>query len=217
MFNVRRRRFLVLGSCSASLLSPCLSMAVQVAPARKAAVPSTTPSPSNWMDKWIDAWKKDAKEVHGVLYLGRFADPTYFLTKKISWKPNANQDAKLPKISVPVGFVTDFASIPREFWSLLRPDGNYAYAAVIHDFLYWNQLTSRENSDMIFRLAMGDFKIPKIEADSIYAAVRLAGGKAWKENAELKKRGERRILKTFPTNPVTYWPEYKKDPAVFVK
>lgn len=217
MFDVRRRRVLILSSCSASMLSPCLSLAAQAASAANKPTPTGEQNPSEWMDKWIDVWKNNSKEVGGVLYLGRFADPTYFLTKRISWKPNANQDVKLPKISVPVGFVTDFASIPRAFWSLLRPDGNYAYAAVIHDFLYWTQLTTRENSDMIIKLAMGDFKIPKTEADAIYTAVRAGGGKAWNENTELKRRGERRILKTFPTSPVTYWSDYKKDPAVFVR
>lgn len=217
MFDSRRRRLLILSSCSASMLSLGLSKAARAISLASKAAPTATQNPSEWMDKWMDVWKSNSKEVDGVLYLGRFADPTYFLTKRISWKPNANQDVKLPKISVPIGFVTDFASIPRLFWSLLRPDGNYAYAAVIHDFLYWTQLTTRENSDMIFKLAMGDFKIPKTEADAIYAAVRAGGGKAWSDNARLKRRGERRILKIVPTNPVTYWPDYKKDPAVFVK
>ena len=216
MFDARRRQLLILTSGSANMLFSGLSLAAETASAASTAIPTATKSPSEWMDKWIAVWKKNSKEVGGVLYLGRFADPMYFLTKQISWKPNANQDVKLPNISVPVGFVTDFASIPRIFWSMLRPDGNYAYAAVIHDFLYWTQLTTRENSDMIFKLAMGDFKIPESKANAIYAAVRAGGGKAWNHNADLKRRGERRILKVFPTNPATSWPDYKKDPEVFL-
>jgi hypothetical protein len=37
------------------------------------------------------------------------------------------------------GFVTDFASIPRPFWSLLPTWGQYGPASIVHDFLYWDQ------------------------------------------------------------------------------
>ena len=39
-------------------------------------------------------------------------------------------------IRVPVGFVTDFASIPRVFWDWIPPTGAYGKAAVVHDYLY---------------------------------------------------------------------------------
>lgn len=42
-------------------------------------------------------------------------------------------------IIVPAGFVTDFASTPRALWSVLPPTGRYQLAAVVHDFLYWDQ------------------------------------------------------------------------------
>ncbi|EOD5071623.1 TPA: DUF1353 domain-containing protein [Salmonella enterica subsp. enterica serovar Enteritidis] len=38
-------------------------------------------------------------------------------------------------ISVPAGFVTDLATVPRIFWTLLPPDGKYTKAAIIHDYL----------------------------------------------------------------------------------
>jgi hypothetical protein len=48
------------------------------------------------------------------------------------------------RISVPKGFVTDFASIPQGLWSLgLSPHGQYSRAAVIHDYLYWSQGCTR--------------------------------------------------------------------------
>ena len=40
------------------------------------------------------------------------------------------------EVVVPEGFVTDFASIPRIFWSVAPPWGWYAEAAVVHDLLY---------------------------------------------------------------------------------
>jgi hypothetical protein len=167
------------------------------------------------MDRWIERWKTAGRDVEGLLYLGRFADPVYFLTKKIAWKPNADQTGKLPSVTVPVGFVTDFASIPRAFWSLLRPDGNYAYAAVIHDFLYWTQALPRDKSDLIFKLAMQDFEIGTSQVTTIYAGVRAGGDGPWKENCKLKAGGERRILKAFPKDPRIRWEDYKKRREVF--
>jgi hypothetical protein len=38
-------------------------------------------------------------------------------------------------IRVPVGYRTDFASIPRFFWRILPPAGRYGKAAVVHDWL----------------------------------------------------------------------------------
>ena len=42
-------------------------------------------------------------------------------------------------ITVPAGFVTDLASIPRLVWSFYPPDGPWVKAAIIHDFLYDTQ------------------------------------------------------------------------------
>ncbi|MGY8632556.1 DUF1353 domain-containing protein [Bradyrhizobium sp. 14AA] len=168
------------------------------------------PTPAEWMDKWIN----DARAVEGALYLGRFADPTYFITKPISWKPNPGQE-QYKAVTVPVGFVTDFASIPRAFWSLLRPDGIYAYAAVIHDWLYWEQDRSKDTSDMTLKFAMQDFKIDAATINTIYAGVRAGGGSAWAGNKRLKASGEKRTLKRFPDDPTTRWDDWKKRPDVF--
>src|SRR5262249_6063867 len=102
---------------------------------------------SRWMDRWI----QEGRAPVGGLYLGRFADPIYFLTQPITWKPNKGQE-KYHEVTVPTGFVTDLASIPSSFWSLLRPDGLYAYAAILHDYLYWFQTRPREQCDMILKL-----------------------------------------------------------------
>lgn len=58
------------------------------------------------------------------------------------------------KLVVPVGFVTDFASIPRALWALLPRDGSYQPAAVLHDWLYSETDVSREDADDIFLEAM---------------------------------------------------------------
>ncbi len=53
-------------------------------------------------------------------------------------------------ISVPAGFVTDLASVPRIFWTFMPPDGKYAKSAIIHDYLYDNELRTKKDADLIF-------------------------------------------------------------------
>jgi Protein of unknown function (DUF1353) len=165
---------------------------------------------------WMDAWMSASKAAGGVLWLGRFLDPMYFLTRTITWTPNNEEQAsQLPTVHIPVGFVTDLASIPPPFYSLLRPDGNYAWAAVVHDFLYWEQKISREKADSILKIAMQDLRVDDATVSVIYGAVRVFGGVAWRTNAKAKEDGEKRILKLFPQDPTIFWDEWKKREGVF--
>lgn len=167
------------------------------------------------IEAWMDQWMSTTRLPVGALYVSRFKEPVYFLVKPIAWIPSGEGVGDSERVEVPVGFVTDFASIPRVFWSLLRPDGEYAYAAVVHDYLYWAQTRSREASDKVFMLVMADFGIDAATRRLIFGAVRAAGGVAWRQNAEWKERGEKRILKLFPEDPRTSWLEWKKRPEVF--
>ena len=96
-------------------------------------------------------------------------------------------------VQVPVGFATDYASIPRALWSFLPPTGTYAAAAVIHDWLYWTQTTTREEADQVFREAMLVSCVGAAKRAVIFRAVRMFGGAAWRANAAAKARGVRRI------------------------
>jgi hypothetical protein len=200
---------------STIILAFTLVMLGALAPA--AQQPSPPAGQERTAEQWMDSWISDmrARMPVGALYLTRFKDPTYVLTQPIGWKPAGGQAGGLNAVEVPKGFVTDFASIPRLFFSALRPDGDYAYAAVIHDYLYWTQQTSKDTADEIFRLAMIDFKIDSFVASTIYNAVRLGGDSSWRENAELKAKGEKRILKTLPEDPLITWAEWKAKPGVF--
>jgi len=193
---------------------------------RAAAQPQKPPdayadaaSADRWMRAWIEPTRAAdpaaIKAPNGVLHLGRFADPVYYLISVIGWDPEPAQATTYQPVRVPIGFVTDFASIPRAFWSLLRPDGTYSYAAVIHDFLYWEQYLSREASDAIFKLCMEDFKIDATVVSAVHAGVRLGGGSAWADNAQRKAAGERRVIRRFPTDPRTSWADWKLVADVF--
>lgn len=95
--------------------------------------------------------------------------------------------------NVPIGFATDYASIPRALWSFLPPTGTYAAAAVVHDWLYWLQMTTRAEADEVFRQAMLVSCVGAAKRATIHRAVRLFGGSAWRANAAAKARGVRRI------------------------
>lgn len=83
-------------------------------------------------------------------------------------------------ISVPAGFRTDFASVPRVLWTIVPPVGLYGKAAVIHDFLYVFKLRTRAEADRIFLEAMAVLGVPLVQRTLMYQAVRLGGGGGWK-------------------------------------
>ena len=86
-------------------------------------------------------------------------------------------------IVVPAGFITDFASIPQLFWSLIGPPtGKYGKAAVVHDFCYYKNLYSRKRCDKIFYEAMKVLKVPFIKRWLMYHAVRKFAWMAWKKH-----------------------------------
>lgn len=98
-------------------------------------------------------------------------------------------------VEVPVGFITDFASIPRPLWVLLPPWGKYGKAAVIHDFMYTEHKRSvftaggvesfvqleRKQADDIFLQAMKVLGVNVITRYAMYSAVRVFGNKPWND------------------------------------
>ena len=200
-------------------MAACLPFGVEVITQGRLASVSRAqePEPSSStmsMETWMNEWMSVSKAPGGLLKLSRFREPIYFLIAPISWKPNPGQE-EYAGVSVPTGFVTDLTSIPSIFFSLLRPDGPYAYAAVVHDYLYWTQTRSREEADKILNLAMQDFEINEITVNAIYWTVRALGQLAWKSNAKKKTQGEKRLLTRFPQDPRTRWEDWKQRPGVF--
>ena len=87
--------------------------------------------------------------------------------------------------TVPAGFESDGASVPRLFWRLVFPptDTRALRAAVIHDYIYrmqpegWDR---RMADDLFFRLLVED-GVPAWRARLAWIGVRVGGGKAWEE------------------------------------
>ena len=169
---------------------------------------------SNWMDQ-VFLLQKNRGQIGEPPVFSRFRDPIYFLLRPISWTPSSDEAKKLNAVVAPTGFVTDLASIPRVFWSLLRPDGEYAYAAILHDYMYWKQDRTRALADETFFLVMKDYGVDPTAASTIYTAVRAGGQGAWDGNTKLKAAGERRTLKQYPSDATITWEKWKAVPNVF--
>jgi hypothetical protein len=80
-------------------------------------------------------------------------------------------------VEVPLGFVTDFASIPSFFHFIVQPFGRHAPAAVLHDYLYAiGQNKARRLADRLFLNAMKDAGVPALRRSLMYRMVRFFGG-----------------------------------------
>ena len=86
-------------------------------------------------------------------------------------------------LTVPAGFSSDGASVPRFFWRIVFPPGdNRALrAAFLHDYIYrthpagWN----RAAADELFRRVLIEDGISRNSANMAYWGVRLFGSSAW--------------------------------------
>ena len=115
-------------------------------------------------------------------------------------------------ITVPKGFVTDFASIPEVFWSVdLSPNGKYSRGAIVHDYLYWTQGCTREQADNILDIAMKEHDVGFVTRSSVYGGVRLGGGSAWQQNAAERTQGLPRIIpdEYLEFGPLVLWADYR--------
>ena len=122
------------------------------------------------------------------------------LQRELTYQTGADP---LEIITVPRGFVTDLASIPRPVWSFFPPDGPWVKGAVVHDFLYFTQGTgvwyqrrgvvrakpySRAEADHILREAMADRGIGAWAQFVIWSAVRLGGWIGWARKHDKPRR-----------------------------
>lgn len=84
-------------------------------------------------------------------------------------------------ITVPVDYVTDFASVPRLFWSIISPIDRHAKAAVIHDYLYDKGCYTRKRSDEIFLEGLNVLDIKPWKKHCLFYGVRLFSWYRWNQ------------------------------------
>jgi hypothetical protein len=83
---------------------------------------------------------------------------------------------KIDTFTIPKGFLTDFASVPRLFTWLVPRSGQYTKCAVLHDWLLETQAVSRCDADGLFRRTMREIGVAVLRRRVMWAAVRVAGG-----------------------------------------
>ncbi|NMD88461.1 DUF1353 domain-containing protein [Victivallis vadensis] len=88
-------------------------------------------------------------------------------------------------LTIPAGFESDGASVPRFFWQLVFPPGDSKalHAAFVHDYIYRTHPAgwTRADADKAFRELLIAGGIPARRANLAYYGVRWFGGGSWKE------------------------------------
>ena len=88
-------------------------------------------------------------------------------------------------LTVPEGFESDGASVPRFFWRAVFPPGdNRALrAAFLHDYIYRTHPEgwTRAQADELFRKLLIEDGVSRISAALAYWGVRLFGASSWEE------------------------------------
>lgn len=82
--------------------------------------------------------------------LEHYAGREWTVRSKLVFKTKDNTVIEVPK-----GFKTDSASVPRLFWVIWPPNGEYTKAAVLHDYMFYRKdLYSRKYTNKIFKQAL---------------------------------------------------------------
>nr|DAT37717.1 MAG TPA: Protein of unknown function (DUF1353) [Caudoviricetes sp.] len=98
------------------------------------------------------------------------------------------EDYTFENITIPKGYQTNGANIPRIFWSLFPPNSpEYLSAALIHDYMYDLAMGTYDNplgitfkyADKKFYENLLELNVPKWKAWLFYKSVRLYSKIRW--------------------------------------
>jgi hypothetical protein len=166
---------------------------------------------------WLKEWTGTGTRRLSPTVLMPFADMrTFAVYRPIKWEPPSASKGEFEAITVPRGFVTDLASVPEYFWWALPPSGLYGHAAILHDWLYWEQGVPRATADKVFDVAMDEMHVTLPLRKAMWAAVRIYGGGYWEESARGRREGEKRVIQRFPETSAVSWEEWRRDSTVFL-
>jgi hypothetical protein len=93
------------------------------------------------------------------------------------------------KITIPKGFWTDFASIPKIFRSFIPVNDTHLKAAIVHDWLYYTgtlygKKISRRTADLWLLHACKECGTGWIKREIMFAGVRTGGWSPWNDYRE---------------------------------
>lgn len=97
-------------------------------------------------------------------------------------------------VTVPAGFITDFASVPRLPIAYLLTGGAANAAAVIHDWLYTTREVDRATADAVFREAVIASGEKPWRAWLMWLGVRVGGGSSWESEGQTQHEWVRRVI-----------------------
>jgi hypothetical protein len=88
------------------------------------------------------------------------------------------------QVTVKSSFITDGASIPKMFWSILGDplSNDLLKPAIIHDGLYTLMQLPRDKCDKLLKEMLLFNGTSQVKANLIYYAVRSFGGSHWKKD-----------------------------------
>lgn len=155
----------------------------------------------------LPSWAMAQDTTDGAMEVEDSSGSAWVLGEALYWKIGSTNT----QIVVPEGFVHDKASIPRPILAFLPPSGRYTRPAVIHDYLYWTRLCSRRQADNLFMIAMKENGVGPTRRTLIYRAVRIFGGRAWKNNDIDRKSGYTRFIDSKELKGNKPWHEIREE------
>jgi hypothetical protein len=115
----------------------------------------------------------DQRERRLVFLKWKSDQPLYRLVEPVTFIRADNST-----LIVPIGTVTDGASVPWMLRWIFPQQGRYTRASLGHDYLYETDTGTREDADWDFFAWMLKDDVPGWKAFVFYLAVRI-GGKRW--------------------------------------
>lgn len=110
---------------------------------------------------------------NGIHLQSRLGQPLWIVsTKPFSYK----SDYTGMVFRIPVGFITDFASVPRVPFIYDNLGNIFPRPALLHDFFYQSKILKRKTADKVLIEAMKIDKITPIRRWFVYVGVRIFGG-----------------------------------------
>ncbi|MDE2100118.1 MAG: DUF1353 domain-containing protein [Patescibacteria group bacterium] len=94
-------------------------------------------------------------------------------------------------------WTTDYGSIPMVFQNILRKDGRYAPAYVVHDWLYSSEKFDRATCDWILLEMLQELGAYWLTRNTIYSGVRIGGGFVWRNHDPAKVSALRAYEQSF--------------------
>jgi hypothetical protein len=118
--------------------------------------------------------------------VARIGKNVFVVTKPLFFRLRDGDDT----LAVPVGFLTDLASIPKALhWWHGKVDESMG-AAIVHDYLYWYQPCERDEADAVMYMGMLGANTGRRTREWIYRAVSDRGLQSYERNRQRRDSGE---------------------------